>query len=292
MGSTQATATKNKKTSVKTESQKPARNSPKKKPDKARVQDKTKILPEKVKSAARGKKGREKLEETRAITAAERGIDLCKVKLSAKRHDFLLNYLTPGSPCFHNALQAARKAGYSEETAKGTIYRLLREPEIQRIVAANEGLAQQSLREAAKKAIEIKKRRAFFDPLDYFQEKEIVIEGKDGAYSKTVMGLKDMNDMTELQRMCIDGVDIKGQASIPVYLMPDRAKELNEIIKMDAELSKSIASTGEEETREIIIERITLREAKRAKQPSEMEYEIIENPVEGEDDNEEDEDDV
>jgi hypothetical protein len=84
--------------------------------------------------------------------------------------------------------------------------------------------------------------------------------------------------MTQDQRMCIDGIDIKGQDSIPVYLMPDRKKELDDIIKIDRELSKAVADTGEEETREIIMERVTIRETKRAQIPADVEYEIVDRP--------------
>jgi hypothetical protein len=60
--------------------------------------------------------------------------------------------------------------------------------------------------------------------------------------------------------------------------MADRGRELNDIIKIDNELSKTIADTGEEETREIIMERITIRETKRAQRPVDVEYEIVERP--------------
>ena len=87
--------------------------------------------------------------------------------------------------------------------------------------------------------------------------------------------------------MCIDGVDIKGQSSTPVYLMPDRGKELNDILRVDSELRKSLADTDEEETREIIVERITIRETRRAQRPSELQREIVEDPVEAEEGEEE-----
>jgi hypothetical protein len=92
------------------------------------------------------------------------------------------------------------------------------------------------------------------------------------------MELKPLEDMTPEQRMCIDGIDIKGQANIPVYLMADREKELNDIIKIANELAKGLGSTDEEETWEIIMERITIRETRRAQRPADIEYEIVERP--------------
>ena len=152
------------------------------------------------------------------------------------------------------------EAGYAESTANVDAYRMLQEPDIQKVIQHNERLLHLALRESAKRAIELKQTRAFFDPSEYFEEKEITTPTKHGEITKTIMALKPMDEMTPEQRMCIDGIDIKGQSSIPVYIMPDRAKELNDIIKIDGELSKG-ASQGdnEEETMEIIMERLTIK---------------------------------
>jgi phage terminase small subunit len=236
-----------------------------------------------VKPAAKPKKT---LEDKAVIP--DSGIDFCGVKLTALRRAFIINYVTPGQPCFHNALQAALKAGYKESVAKTEIYSVIREPDIQKIIKTNENLIHQKVHESAMRALELKQRRAFFDPLDYFQEKEIAITKKDGEeYTKSIMALKPLEEMTPEQRMCIDGIDIKGQANVPVYLMADREKELNDIIKIDNELAKGLGSTDEEETREIIMERITIRETRRAQRPADIEYEIVERPGPDMKDNEE-----
>jgi len=52
-------------------------------------------------------------------------LDFCGVKLNDRKYSFLTYYLTPGQPCFHNALQSALKAGYAESTAKADIYGML-----------------------------------------------------------------------------------------------------------------------------------------------------------------------
>jgi len=193
-------------------------------------------------------------------------IDFCGVKLNIKRRAFLRYYLTPGSPSFNNALQSAIKAGYSEGSAKTEIYKILCEPDIVEIVRANEGLEIKALGEAAKRAIEIKKQRAFFDPIDYFEKKTETRYAKDGSkYDVSVLALKDMEKMTPEQRMSIDGLDVKGNTSVPVYLMANRDKNLDDILKISKEKSGSNADgDGEEETMEIIMERLTVRKTVRA----------------------------
>jgi hypothetical protein len=246
-------------------------NVPAKAPPKKTIK---KQVPKPVKPAVKQQRNTEKTD-----VIPEEGIDFCGVKLTMLRRAFIINYVTPGQPCFHNALQSALKAGYKEMTAKGEIYRIIRDPDIQKIIKTNENLIHQRIHESAMRALEIKQYRAFFDPLDFFEEKEIALAKKDGKeYKKSLMTLKPLEAMTPEQRMCIDGIDIKGQANVPVYLMADREKELNDIIKIDNELAKGLGSTDEEETREIIMERITIRETKRAQRPADIEYEIVEMP--------------
>ena len=201
------------------------------------------------------------------------------MKLTKLRRDFVIHYCTPGQEGFHNALRAALKAGYKTSTAKSNIYGILQDPDIRRIIKTNEAAAHRALHSSAMRAIELKQRRAFFDPADFFEEREIAVSGPLGSYSKTMIALKPLDKMTAEQRMCIDGIDVKGSnASTPVYVMPDRARELNDIIKIDGELSKSAAGDSWEETREIIMERVTVRESRRAAVPADLESEIVDRP--------------
>ena len=243
----------------------------------------TKKAPERPKKAASKKapvkeKARKK-QEKEAVLAVD--IDKCGIKLTALKYKFIVNYITPGQPCFHNALQSALKAGYSVSAAKANIYTLLQNPDIKRIIKANESLIYQKVHESAV-ALEIKQRRAFFKPSDYFEIGETTVKNKGGEYQKSTVKLKPISEMTDEQQMCIDGVEAKGQSAVPTYVMPDRGKELNDLIKLDKEYSKAIADDGEEETREIIMERITIREQRRHKDATildAMEADIVDRPV-------------
>jgi len=262
MGKARTAVKKRKRTPIK-------RTAPKKtvktKPNKKNAQKAVK--PSKAKNI------RKTLEESGVLTDAD--IDFCGISLKGRLHAFLSYYLTPGQYCFHNARQAAIKAGYAESTASVIIYGILKKPEIQKIISANENLATHSLHEAAKKAIEIMKLRAFYKPKDFIEIKSVT--DRLGRVKRKVL-LKDIKEMPDELQYCIDGVDIK--QSEPVYILPDRKKELSDIIKLDAEYSKSTGGSEEEETREIIMERITIREAKRAQRPANIAYEIMEDPVE------------
>jgi hypothetical protein len=289
MGKTAATKTKTKpKTPIRKAPAKPKTTAekPTAKP-KQTVKAKPKIS--RGKAAPKKKESTAILEKTRKIDTTI--IDFCGVNLNAKLRLFLAHYLTPGSSCFHNAFQAALSAGYARSTANTDIYRILRVPDIKKIIQKNDDMFHIAIHESAMRAMEIKQHRAFYDPIDYFEKKQETRITRDGGeYTVEVMGLKDFKSMTPEQRMCIDGMEVKGQASIPVYLMPDRGKELNDIIKIDSDYSKALADTGEEETREIIMGRITIRETKRAQRPADIEYEIVERPTSTGDEDEEEDD--
>jgi len=218
----------------------------------------------------------EKKPETKdvEIRLVNENIDLCNLTAKPRRLTFITYYLTPGQPCYHNGYRSAIKAGYAESTASVKTYEMLHDPEIARVIKANDKITQMAIHEAALRAIEIKKKRAFFNPLDYF-----TIGTTETKYGeKQSVKLKPMEEMTEEQLMCVDGTDLKGQASIPIYALPDREKELDDILKMDAEQQKIMNNNDEEETREIILERITIRENKRRERPTGWESEIIDPP--------------
>jgi hypothetical protein len=52
-------------------------------------------------------------------------VDFCGVRLTPMRREFVVKYVTPGLPTFHNALRSALEAGYKGVSAKAGIYRLL-----------------------------------------------------------------------------------------------------------------------------------------------------------------------
>ena len=206
-------------------------------------------------------------------------IDFCGVKLTAKQKDFITRYVTPGQPGFHNGFRAATDAGYSKTTARAEIYIMLRNPDIQKIIKKAESIFYQDFHSHAMRARELKVTRAFHDPMDFFKNEEVTIETKKGKFTKKVLTLKPMEEMTLEQRLCIDGIDVKGPGAVPIYLTADRGKELNDVIRMDEKMTGSGLGDGQdvEETKEIIMERVIIRREKRKKEVVETaEYQIIE----------------
>ena len=210
-------------------------------------------------------------------------IDRCGVKLTAMQLRFIVHYVTPGKNSFHNAQQAAKEAGYSKAVAKSDIYGFLQRPDIQKIIKANENLVREAVYSGSLRAMELKLRRAFLDPIDFFDTVDKEITTKNGeTYTKRVIEVKKMEDMTPEQRKCIDGFQIMGPKSDPVFLMANREKELNDIIKISKELSGGSMGDGMdvEETKEIIMERVIIRAERRRKEAPEVaEYHIIQPDV-------------
>jgi phage terminase small subunit len=196
--------------------------------------------------------------------STDSAIDLCGVKLTDMQLKFIINYLTPGQPYFHNAFQSALKAGYAKYYASSNIFAFLKREDIKKIIKANEHLVHDAINSAALRALELKQQRAFFDPADYYYEEDVEIKTKGGIKTIKRMSLKNLEEMSLEQRMVIDGVDLKGYESIPVYILPDRGKELNDLIKLSADYSKGAGSMdSEEETMEIIMERLTVKKTMR-----------------------------
>ena len=212
-----------------------------------------------VKSKKKAEKPRKNQEKNGVLVEkTDSQLDLCGAALNARQYNFIVNYLTPGQPCFRNALQSAIKAGYKKATASADIYTFLQTKEIQKIIKANEHLLHTAISETAKQAIELKRQRAFFNITDFYKDN---------------FEPKHLSKIPEDKRLCIDAVDVKTRT----YILPNREKELNDIIKIDSELSKGQESADVEETREIMMERITIRETTRMKQANiDIENSIIE----------------
>jgi hypothetical protein len=201
-------------------------------------------------------------------------------KLTEKQRQFIFYFTWPGQDGFHCAMRAAKKAGYGQAVANSLVYKMLRDPKIQKIIQKFEGQAKASVHDAAQRFIQEKIIRADYDVVDYYTITEHFNE-KTGEVSKK-FSLKDLQVLTKEQRLCIDGIDAKGQQSIPVFIFADRQKERDSIIALDATWNGGNKGNDYdvEETKEIIMERITIRQERRMKQAVEVDKDIVMAPLE------------
>jgi hypothetical protein len=200
-------------------------------------------------------------------------------KLTEKQRAFIFYFTWPGQEGFHCVLRAARRAGYVESTAKTNAYSLLHNPKIQKLITKFESAAKASVHDAAARFVQEKIIRADFDVADFFQSSTWTNE-KTGEVNKK-FEIKDLDELTPEQRLCIDGIDAKG--GVPVLVLADRQKERDSVIALDRVWNGAAGGDGQdvEEIKEVIIERVTVRHERRmkAKQAAEVadgDFEIIE----------------
>ncbi|GHU09567.1 hypothetical protein FACS1894151_07590 [Spirochaetia bacterium] len=197
-------------------------------------------------------------------------LGLDDLKLTTKELAFVFWYTLPGSDTFQVQTKAAVKAGYSAKTAYVVGYQLRQKPEI--IAAIHrimDGKVKNDVDEVYNQIIELEKHRLFFDMADFVEFKSVTVGIDKEGDPITVSGeyLKDIKDLTPEQRMAIDAVDYKvsGAQSMKIYNMADREKA----IAFFKDLKKTLNSAdnggndGEEETLEIIMERLSVKKTTR-----------------------------
>jgi hypothetical protein len=194
-------------------------------------------------------------------------------KLTEKQKGFVFYFTYPGQDGFHCAMRAARKAGYTEATANVYSCKLLRDPRIQKLIRKFESESRAAVHDAAQRFIQEKIIRAdyrvkdFYDITDGFSEKT----GKPWR----VFLPKNPDKLTAEQLLCVENIQTGQGASNIVFA--DRQKERDSIIALDKVWNGSGSESGQdlEELREVIIERVILRQEKRTMTNAE----IVDKPI-------------
>jgi hypothetical protein len=106
------------------------------------------------------------------------------------------------------------------------------------------------------------------------------IETKYGVTTREKLKWKPKDELDEMQRQCVDTGDVKGQFGTPVYILADKEKALDDIIKEEKEYLKATGDEGQdiEELKEVIIERVTIRQMKRASADTSFQSRIFDRP--------------
>jgi hypothetical protein len=197
-------------------------------------------------------------------------------KLTDRQRLFVFYFTWPGQDGFHCASRAAKHAGYTEKTADVYSCKMLRSPKIQSLIQKFESQAKASVHNAAQRFIQEKITRADYNVRDFFDIKDGVSEktGKDWR----VFLPKDPSELTGEQLLCVDNV-VTGQGAANI-VFADRQKERDSIIALDRIWNGAANEGGYdvEETKEIIIERVTIRQERRAMMQA-ADFDIIDKPA-------------
>ena len=179
-------------------------------------------------------------------------------KLTDNQKLFVVWFTTPGTKCYHRVMPAALKAGYAKDTAHVTAYKLRNDPRIDKLIRQfDDNLGKVNVRDTVERWIQEKIIRGDYKVSDYY--KTVYYEDRLGNPKQKLM-LKPIEELTEDQVLCIDGVDVKGQQGTPIYLLPDKEKLRDSFIAMVRKQDMDNENTDfEEETMEIIMERLTVK---------------------------------
>ena len=171
--------------------------------------------------------------------------DYGDVKLTQKEKLFILWYTYPASSAYHDSAKSARKAGYSQKNARMSGYNLRHNPKIAPLIAQfDKDVVKTGIEDAYHRIIQRKIARSEFQGLDFYNiENHIAENGK----IHTSVTIKKPEELTEEQKLCIDGLEFVGQQSIPNYKLPNRTAEENKLI----ELYEKINGEGNKEGYEV-----------------------------------------
>jgi hypothetical protein len=180
-------------------------------------------------------------------------------KLTRRQKLFVAWFCTPGTDGYHCAMKAARKAGYTETTAHTVAHKMRRDPKIDKLIRQfDDTIGKVNIIDTAQRWIQEKIIRGDYDINDFY-EIQAYQNPKTGEFNQQAV-LKPLEALTPEQRLCIDGIDVKGQKGVTVYTLPDREKVRDSLIALvhKQNMNKDDGDE-EEETLEIIMERLSLK---------------------------------
>jgi len=212
--------------------------------------------------------------QTQQNTYDETLVDVSDIsnELTTQARRFVFWFCFPGSNAFQNKTRAAIAAGYSPNSASKAGYKLCHNQTIvKEIERISKSYNSETIDALYQKYINTLETRAFFDPADYIS----------GATFKKI------EDIAPEKRVCLEQPVINRRGKIVGYTFGSRRSAMAEVKELHAKEHFSRDGYDDEETKEIILERITIREAKRMQRPAEMYYEIVEDPIDRPEDTEE-----
>jgi hypothetical protein len=197
-------------------------------------------------------------------------------RLTEKQKQFVFYFTWPGQDGFHCAAKAAGKAGYSKTTAYTHACKMLRNAKIKNLIQKFESEAKASVHDAARRFIQEKITRADYSVRDFFDVVDGINE-KTGRPWRAFLP-KNPENLTGEQLLCVENIQTGRGAGNIVFA--DRQKERDAIIALDRAWNGGSGRAGQdlEEIREVIIERVTVRQEKRVKAADADDFEIKDAP--------------
>jgi hypothetical protein len=197
-------------------------------------------------------------------------------ELTEKARRFIYWFAAPYSDAFLSKKNAAIAAGYASRNAASSGYKLCRNPKVaEEIEKLSKRFNAETIDALHRRYINSLEAQAFYDPADF------VDEGK----------FKDLSEIAPEKRVCLDQPIINSKGDVMGFTFGNRRAAIAEIKELHKKFHPDTGGMDEEETREIIMERIRIKEKRRSRLPPELEGEIVEGPAETEDDDDEYNDD-
>jgi len=216
---------------------------------------------------------KKKKTETQQNTYAGITVDISDIsdELTDRARRFVFWYCFPATDAFLNKKRAAIAAGYTSRNASTSGYKLCKNPlVIKEIERVSKSLNAETIDALYQKHINSLELRAFFDPADFISEDRF----------------KTIENIAPEKRVCLEQaiIDMK-EGKIVGYSFGSRRAAVAEIKELHAKQHQGEGGYDEEETMEIIMERVALRQQRRktfSKAYPDWEKDIVQSPLEEE----------
>jgi hypothetical protein len=196
-------------------------------------------------------------------------IDLTDIskELTEKARRFVFWFAAPYSDAFLSKKKAAIAAGYARKNAATSGYKLTKNPKvIKEIEKLSKSFDTETIDMLYRKYLNTLEIRAFYDPADFvsgatFKAIEEIAPEKRAALEQPVIDMKE--------------------GKIVGYTFGSRRAAMAEIEKLYERQHPDTGSGQDEETLEVIMERVTLRQQRRQRDAeflAEMEADIVDRP--------------
>jgi hypothetical protein len=152
-------------------------------------------------------------------------------EFNKKENAFIYWYTNPGTEAFMNAGRAAVRAGYKPENAVIYGYQLKRKPEIAHRIDDILGRTKEGMRDLLYRIAFLCRDRMFFNIADFYRKCKRTVKIRGREVEVDSFEIIPLGEISEQNRMCIDGITYKGPHSLPFYILPNRDKAFKLFMK-------------------------------------------------------------